>query len=422
MRVVFLNQTFHPDVAATAQHAFDLARHLAAQGHEVHAVASRSLYGERGVALPAEETVEGVRIHRVGRSWFGKAGIAARLLDFVRFIASSTRRLLVLPRPDVIVCLTTPPFIALAGLLARRLRGGRVVIWSMDLYPEAPVAFGVMRRGSLLVRLATKIDRFCLNRADAVVALGRCMRDRLLAKGVDPDRLHVIGVWSDEREIDDAGDANRYRDRWGVGDRFLVMYSGNFGLGHDVDTFLGAAERLRDDDRVRFAFVGGGKRWPEVETFVRARGLAHCVLEGPQPRSDLGSLLTAADLHLVTLKAGVEGVMVPSKFYGILAAGRPAILVGGPDGEIARTIAEESCGEVVPVGDVDGLVEAIVDRLEHPATASGEGLRGRDALRERLSRRVRCEAWRRLLERWDPAPATIDRGAGRTANALETVE
>ncbi len=398
MRVVFLNQTFHPDVAATAQHAFDLARHLAAHGHEVHAIASRSLYGERGASLPAEEIVEGVHIHRVGRSLFGKAGILARGLDFLLFFLASAWRLLRMPRPDVIVCLTTPPFIALAGLLARRLRGGRLAIWSMDLYPEAPVAFGLMRPDSLLVRLASWLDRLCISGADAVVALGRCMRDRLLAKGADPARLHVIGVWSDETEVSPHDGENPFRSRWRIGDRTLVMYSGNFGLGHDVETFLHAAELLRGDDRVRFAFVGGGKRKPEVEAFVRDRGLEACILEGHQPREALGDLLTAADLHLVTIRPGVEGIMVPSKLYGILAAGRPAILVGAEDGELARTIAEDQCGAIVRVGDAAALAAAIMRRVEDPSLAKAEGARGRRALEIRHSRRIRCEAWRHLLE------------------------
>lgn len=409
MRVVFLNQTFHPDVAATAQHAFDLARDLASHGHEVHAIASRSLYGQRGATLPAEETVEGVQVHRVGRSLFGKAGLAARLFDFVSFFAASTWRLLRMPRADVCVCLTTPPFIALAGLLAKRLRGGRLVIWSMDLYPDAPVAFGLMRSGSVLVRIAQRLDRLCLSGADAVVALGRCMRDRLIAKGVDPDRVEVIGVWSDEDEIVDEPRENPFRKRWSIGDRTLVMYSGNFGLGHDVETFLDAAERLRADDRVRFAFVGGGKRKPEVDAAVRDRDLRSCIVEGHQPREALGELLTAADIHLVTIRPGVEGIMVPSKFYGILAAGRPAILVGTPEGEIALTIEEDRCGAIVPVGDGTALAAAIVRRVEDPAMAKAEGARGRAALEARHSRRIRCETWRRLLESIvrgaDPAPS-----------------
>ena len=398
MRVVFLNQTFHPDVAATAQHAFDLARHLVAHGHEVHAVASRSLYGERGASLPAEEFVEGVHIHRVGRSLFGKAGILARGFDFLLFFLASAWRLLRMPRPDVIVCLTTPPFIALVGLLARRVRGGRLAIWSMDLYPDAPVAFGLLRANSLAVRLASRLDRICLSGADAVVALGRCMRDRLLAKGVDPERLEVIGVWSDEAEVAPSAAENPFRAKWEIGDRTLVMYSGNFGLGHDVETFLAAAELLRDDDRIRFAFVGGGKRKAEVDAFVRERSLSGCIVEEHQPRESLGDLLTAADLHLVTIRPGVEGIMVPSKFYGILAAARPAILVGAAEGEIARTIEEERCGAIVPVGDAAALAAAIERRADDPSRAKAEGARGRAALEARHSRRIRCEAWRRLLE------------------------
>lgn len=238
----------------------------------------------------------------------------------------------------------------------------------------------------------------CLSGADAVVALGRCMRDRLLAKGADPARLHVIGVWSDEAEIAPGRRENPFRSRWGIGDRTLVMYSGNFGLGHDVETFLKAAERLRGDDRVRFAFIGGGKRKPEVDLFVREHGLSGCIVEGHQPREALGDLLTAADLHLVTIRPGVEGIMVPSKFYGILAASRPAILVGAEEGEIAQTIVEERCGAIVPVGDDKALADAILRRVEDPSLAKAEGSRGRAALELRHARRVRCEAWRTLLE------------------------
>ncbi len=399
MRILLLNQAYAPDHAATAQHAHDLARHLVAAGHEVTAVASRSVYGERGAALPRRETLDGVRVERVGSSLFGKAGLLARAIDFGLFWLAAAWRVLRLPRQDALVCLTTPPFIVLVGLLARGLKGGRVVLWSMDLYPDAPIAFGAMRASHPLAGIAARIDRFCLRRADAVVALGCCMRERLLAKGVPAERLHTIGVWSDEEEVAPTPrEGNRYRAEWGIGERMLVMYSGNFGLGHDVETFLDAAARLLEEDRIRFAFVGGGKRKAEVERRVREGSLRNCILAPYQPRERLGELLSAADLHLVTIRPGVEGIMVPSKFYGIMAAGKPAILVGGPQGEIARTIAEEACGAVVAAGDAEGLAAALRRRLEEPPLREEEGRRGREALRLRHARRIRCEAWRRLLE------------------------
>jgi len=409
VRVVFLNQTFHPDVAATAQHAFDLARHLVAHGHEVHAVASRSLYGERGASLPAEEFVEGVHIHRVGRSWFGKAGLLARIVDFLGFYASSARRLRRLPDPDIVVCLTTPPFIARNGLRVASRTGAKVVLWSMDLYPDLPVATGAMNAGHPVARMGRRLDRTCLREVDLVVALGRCMKARLVEKGVAPERIEIVGVWSDEQEIDPgARESNPYRVEWGVGDRMLVMYSGNFGLGHDVATFLDAAEILRDDDRIRFAFVGGGKRRSEVERRVTERKLANCVLAPYQPRESLGALVGAGDVHLITLRDGVEGIMVPSKFYGVLAAGRPAVFVGGPGSEIAQVIGEERCGAVVRPGDATGLVETLRAYADHPGSRDEEGGRARAALIARHSRTMRCERWRTLLEqlvdRSEPLP------------------
>lgn len=398
MRILFLNQAFWPDVVATAQHAHDLAAHLAARGHEVTAVASRSLYGSRGATLPREETVDGVRVLRIGRSLFGKAGILARMADFALFYAAATLQLLRLPRQDVVVCLTTPPLIVMAALLARRLKGGRVAYWLMDLYPELPIVCGYFGARHPLARIASAMDRRCVRSADAVVVLGRCMRERVLAKGADPKRVRIIGVWSDEEELQaQPCEPNPFREEWGARDRTVVMYSGNFGIGHDVETMLGAAERLRDDPSILFAFVGGGKRREEVERFVRERGLVNCVLAPYQPRSALGPLLRAGDIHLVTMRQGLDGLMVPSKFYGIMGASRPAIFVGPEGSEVAACIREEGCGEVVPLGDVDGLAAAIRRLAADPARRRELGERGHAALVRSHSRGVRVAEWEELL-------------------------
>ena len=249
MRVLLINQVFYPDVAATAQHGHDLARDLVRHGHQVTAIASRSIYGSKGSVLPSRETVDGIEIHRVGRSFFGKVGIAGRFADFLLFYLAALLKALLLPKHDVVVCFTTPPFIAVVGRLLRLVKGTRFVYWVMDLYPDVAIAAGLMKERGLGARILERINRGCLRKADAVVVLGRCMRDRVLAKGVDPSRVELIGVWSDHSEIDpESSEVNGYREEWGVGDRCLIMYSGNFGIGHEVDTFLEAARRLRDDD------------------------------------------------------------------------------------------------------------------------------------------------------------------------------
>lgn len=406
MKVLLLNQVFYPDVAATAQHGHDLARDLVKHGHEVTAIASRSIYGQKGASLPKRETVDGIEIHRVGRSLFGKVGIAGRLADFLLFYVSAFIKAMMLPRHDVVVCFTTPPFIAIVGLLLRQVKGTRCVYWVMDVYPDVAVASGIMHEDAPLTRILERLHRRVLRSADAVVVLGRCMRDRVLAKGVPAERVHLIGVWSDSEEIDPTIRAdNPYRTEWSIEDRLLVMYSGNFGIGHDVDTFLGAARLLRDDDRIRFAFVGGGKRKAEVEAFIAEHDLeSTCVLAAYQPRERLGDLLTSADVHLATMLPGWEGVMVPSKLFGMLAAGRPVLFVGPGASEVAIVVEELSCGRRVEPGASETLAEAISAYATSRDEAVAAGERARRGLVDEHGAVHRLAAWRSLLESVVAAP------------------
>ena len=403
MRVLLLNQVYYPDVAATAQHAHDLARHLVHHGHQVTAIASRSFYGQKGAALPRRETVDGVHIIRVGRSLFGKSGIIARIADFALFYLAAGTRAIFGRKHDVVICFTTPPFIALVGWLLRLTRRSRFVYWVMDLYPDLPVACGVMKPRSLPTRFFTAVNRFCLRRVDRTVVLGRCMEQLVRAHGGTGDNVRRIGVWAAQSDTTPIPrDENPYRTRWDLGDRFVVMYSGNFGLGHDVQTMCDAAERLRDDDRIRFVFVGGGKKKGIVEDFVRAHNLSNCVLAPYQPLENLHESLSCADLHLASLLEGVEGIMVPCKLFGVMAARRACVFIGHPSSELARVLDEHDCGFNVRQGDVDGLV-GIIERLRDDAQECERlGENAYRALHEAYDSESSCERWRELLEELSP--------------------
>jgi glycosyltransferase involved in cell wall biosynthesis len=419
LSVLFLNQFFYPDISATAQHAFDLAKFLRARGDKVSAIASRSIYGRTGSALPAEEIVDGIEIHRVTSSVFGKRGIASRSYDFFAFNVACLFKAITLPRHDVVVCLTTPPFIALVGMVLRWMKGTRFVFWTMDLYPDVPLAAGVIKRGSFAHWIFSKLDRFCLRRADLVVVLGRCMRDRVLANGVSPRRLATITPWSDPDEVQNipsrrfapsfdavsagraaavdmkpviAG-ANNFREEWGIGNRFVIEYSGNCGVGHDVASVCEAMLALRDDDDIRWVIVGGGVAWPKIEEFIARHRIQNVVLKPYQPRSRLGELIALGDVHLVLVADGFDGLLIPSKFYGVMAAGRPTIYVGPESTEVAQVIQEEQCGYVIPNGNTGKLVGAIRRLQRDPVLALTMGLRGRRALEEQYAMQIACAKW-----------------------------
>ena len=398
MSVLLLNQAYWPDVVATAQHADDLARSLVARGDRVTAVASRAIYGERGSTLKRRDTHGGVVIHRVGLQLFGKQGITPRTFDFALFYAAAALRCLMLKRHDVVICFTTPPFIALVGVLLRLVKGTKVVYWTMDLYPDVAGAAGLLRRKGILWSTLQSIDRFCLRHSDRVVVLGECMRDVVVCKGADPSRVTVIPVWSGAEEFPTRGRLdNPLRAAWGIGDRFTILYTGNFGIGHDMTAIAGAVEALKDDDRIRWLFIGEGKAKPALDRRITACGARNVVFAGYQPREQLADVLDVGDAHLVSLLPGWQGLLLPSKFFSVLAAAKPVLWIG-PDGtECSTILREHQCGFEIQPGDATTLVDRIRWLLEHPDQAHAMGERGRQAYRERYCSSEACKHWHRVL-------------------------
>jgi glycosyltransferase involved in cell wall biosynthesis len=396
MRILLLNQTFHPDLVATAQHMTDLARYLTQRGHKFDAIASRSAYQQHDSLLTAYEELGDIHIYRVGRSIFGKGSIAQRLIDFAHYYVAALVKTLRVPKPDVVLCLTTPPFIATVGLLLRALRGSKMVYYVMDLYPDVPVACGVLRARSPVTGLLERINRYCLRRADRTVVLGRCMLDRVTAKIGQADHLRLVPPWACGKEIAPLpAERNEFRIEQGWSGKFVAAYSGNLGLAHELETMLSAIKSLNDERDIHFAFVGGGALMEVVRRRAADGALKRVSILPYQPRERLGEVLSAADVHLISMREGTDGLIVPSKLYGIMAAGRPAVFIGPERSEIARTLREHECGFVVPVGDTEGLVAKLRLLRGDGGLAAEMGARARRAFERHFEREDSCA---RLME------------------------
>ncbi len=422
MRFLFINQYYAPDYAATAQFLADMCESLAAMGHDVHVLASRSVYDGRDLELPAYERRNGVHVHRIDIASGERARFRDRMKGYLSFYLNSFLAVHRVPRADVVVALTTPPLIGLLGAYLRVVRRSRLVLWTMDVYPEIAVRAGVLPRIGILTALWSLLASVCHRLANRVVVLGGDMADELRRKGVPQSKIDVVTCWANADEVFPvAEERNDFRRTHFPGDDFVLMYSGNMGSCHEFRTLAGALKSLRGKGGsfFRTALVGGGKGRHYLEEQLtspedRATFLPY------QEREALCESLSAADAHLISLQPKYDGLLVPSKLYAIMAVARPVLFVGSRRNHIARVIEEAGCGIVVTPGDEAGLLAAVRRLAEDRNQARAMGDRGREYFQRHFDRDPVCHEFALLLEREASAPGL--RGRRRLSHAARVFD
>ncbi|NNC72965.1 MAG: glycosyltransferase family 4 protein [Sphingomonadaceae bacterium] len=377
----------------------DIAEGLAARGWSVTAIASRRTYDGDGALLPESETINCVEVHRIGTTGFGRSSLTGRAADYLSFYRAARHAARRHVRPgDIAVVKTDPPLLSVATGGTLRRKGARLVHWLQDIYPETATALGIRLP---FVSLLKKRRNRSLETAGHIVAISEGMKSRLIAQGIDPDSITVLPNFADEEAIRPLPRLeNPLRSEWGFGeDDFVIGYSGNLGRAHDIDTMLGAAEQLRDDERFKFLFVGGGYLRTRLDEEARRRELTNIVTRPYQPRSELNQSLALPDIHWISLRPELEGLIMPSKLYGVAAAGRPVIMVGDPEGDIGRIIRGHEFGLTVVPGDAKGFAETVRRFAGAPAEAKRFGSNARAYIENHAPRRTILCGWDELLKR-----------------------
>lgn len=367
MKFLLLNQTFYPDVMATGQYLQEVALDLVERGHEVTVITSQRAYDHPETGFPKSETWRGIRIYRVGSTAFGKTAKWRRATDFATFILCCSARLAVLPRPDAIVALTSPPLIAFVGACLAKLRRCRFFYWVMDFNPDEAVAAGWLRSDSLLGGLLEWMSRFSLRRATKIIALDRFMRDRIVAKGISPEKVIVAPLWSHDGEVQfDSDGRERFRKANCLTGKFVVMYAGNHSPCHPLDTLTEAARRLRNDPEVVFCFVGGGSEFRKLQQLsansTQASNPTNLLCLPYQPLNQLSAVLSAADLHVVVMGDAFVGIVHPCKIYNILCVGAPVLYIGPRPSHLSDmldVLKDHHICAAARHGEVDRVVEEI---------------------------------------------------------------
>jgi len=384
----------------------DLAFGLAKRGMSVTVISSRLTYGSSSMNAPSFETIQGVTVRRIWTTRFGRSHLTLRSIDYLSFYIAAVLSLLrITGRGDVVIAMTDPPMLSLIATPIAKLRGAFAINWLQDLFPEIAEALDVGGKLSgRLFAMLRKLRNVSLRRANRNVAIGEVMAQRLGQANIT--NIQVISNWADcDALVPVAHENNHLRSHWNLSERFVIGYSGNLGRAHDVMTLIEAIEALERMSALKVAhrpvhwlFVGGGHALETLKREVDARKMKSVTFRAYQPRELLPENLSAADVHIVSLKPNLEGLIVPSKFYGIAAAGRTVLNIGDRNGEIARLIDRHECGTTIANGDSAALVAAIIAFANDPRRCSEMGQHARTACEAHYSRTAAIDAWSRLLE------------------------
>lgn len=387
--MLVLNQYYWPGVEATAYLLHDLCRQLVSE-FDVTVITGMSADPD---SVPGRTVKDGVEIVRVNSTSYDRRRLSRRAFNYVSYVGLSLLAALRAEKPAVVLCMTDPPIIAdIALVVARRFRAPLVVI-SQDVFPEIAVELRRLENRVVIAFLRELIG-FYLRRADRVVAIGETMRDRLETKGASRQRIRVIPNWVDTNAITPMPRDNDWAQEQGLDGKFVVMHSGNIGHAQNLDALVRSATFLRDLDDLAIVLIGGGARRRELEQLTE-------VLEVPivylpyQPREMLSQSLSAADVHVVGLAKGLSGFVVPSRLYGILAAGRPVIVAAEAASETVQLVERVQCGVVVPPGRPEQLALAIRDAHDGEFDLEDMGRRGREYV---VSEADRAVAFRRYAD------------------------
>jgi glycosyltransferase involved in cell wall biosynthesis len=365
----------------------DLAPALGEAGVETELVISKTEYRRGRAGLDECVALAGGRVVRIP-SGIGRAGSGiAKIAVIVTYALGAAVYSLFARQAAVNVFLTQPPLFFVWARLLRAIRRQPYVIVLMDMYPDAAIAHGTVARGGIIEKLAGWLAGVGLRSAQRVIVIGRCMQDRVLRYGVREESVQCIPNWADEKAIFPvARSDNTIAEELGLGSQFVVLYSGNMGVGHRFEDLLEVARRLRDEESIRFVFVGGGARRGEIERYQEEHDLKNVVLRDFVPAERMAEGQSLGDIHFVSLREEFEGIMVPSKVYGALAAGRPIIYHGGADSEVARMVLEEDVGAVIGDGEVDRLEQVLVAYASDRDIARQAGERALDLAHGKYSK------------------------------------
>ena len=396
--LVFINQHYWPDNAATALALTDLAESFAQKGYRVSVICSRYLYDFSGSVFPEFEIKNNVDIYRVNQTNYGRHSHKGRLKDYASFFILALFKSFKL-KPDCLITLTTPPLLGTIGFIHKLIRNSRFVYWCMDLHPEAEVAANLFSVKSAIYEFIFKFHEKILFSADRIIPLSDNMSLLLEQYQVDKKKLKRISIWSDSNEIK-AQSNSLIRENLPncLKNRFIIHYSGNLGLAHNPDCLLNVIIRASHDSTIGFLFTGGGPQMPVLKQKVSDLGLKNVHFKPYVDREELSDSMACGDINWLTLSSSFEGIAYPSKLIGYMASAKPVIFIGDKNADSAKLINQAQCGFSFTENETESVFQKICQLKKQTEQNRMLSLNARAYFEKYLSKNQLTQEWHSVIE------------------------
>ena len=398
-RLWVVTELYYPEETSTGYYLTRIAEGLAAD-REVKVLCGQPTYSARGMVAPKHEIHNGVEIFRASGTTLDKNVIPFRLLNMITLgLSIFFKALHNFRRGDRILVVTTPPSMPFVVAVAALAKGASYTPLIHDNYPEILIAAGKSRPGSLFARTVDHFNRWLYKYAEKIIVVGRDMHDLLTRKtsGLDIP-IVTIPNWAELESVQPSPRSeNELLDQLGLHQKFVLLYAGNLGYPNDLESLIECADKLRDHPEIHFVFLGAGVKRKWLESQIRERDLANVTLLDPRPRAQQRVFLNACDIGVVSLVSGMLGVSMPSRTYNILAAGKPILALTEEDSELARVVAEDEVGWIVPPGDTAALQRAIIEILDRRSELPVMGERARESALGKYSLETALEKYRNAV-------------------------
>lgn len=407
---MIISEPFYPQVAACNQLLLDLCEDLVKAGYKVKVVTgnpSEILEQKQKRNILRQENYKGIEIFRLRNTTFSKYKITGRVLNYLTFHFLVFFHTLFYERPNLVFVLSTPPFISFYGLMLKMLKKSKVIYNVQDMFPDLAVELGKLKNKQF-IRFLKKLSELIIKKVDKVIVIGEYMKKRIrreLLREISVSNNHIVTIhnWADGDKIKvlrEDVENSFFKKKWELEGRFVILYSGNIGYLHEFDTIISTAEYFSKKGlkEIVFVFIGEGIKKSYIEKKAKEKELNNILFFPYQPQEMLTYSLGLANVSLVTLEKGFEGMVVPSKIYGILASGRPVIAVVGEESEIVEIIGKAKCGEIVKIGDCNALVNSIVNYYKDPQKCNEEGMNGRRYFEKNFDRKIATKKYIKVIE------------------------